>query len=115
MIKYMSDLPINAVVYMFGSSLHAPSVSLFLPVLGVSTDFLSSLSLRMTMEYAAKPPPGVTPDYDNPARNGVCRLFVVIPLLMALATIMVALRLYTRKFIVKNVGMDDCRSRIQSP
>ena len=60
------------------------------------------------MEYAAEPPPGVTPDYDNPARNGVCRLFVVIPLLMALATIMVALRLYTRKFIVKNVGLDDC-------
>ena len=61
------------------------------------------------MEYAAEPPPGVIPDYEHPARNGVRRLFVVIPLLMAIATVMVGLRLYARKFIVKKMGLDDCK------
>ena len=61
------------------------------------------------VKYAAKPPPGVVPDYDNPARNGVSKLFIIIPLLMAIATIMVLLRLYTRRFIVKKLGADDCK------
>ncbi len=69
--------------------------------------FLSPRGVDTT--YAAEPPPGDTPDYDHPARNGVCLLFVVIPLLMAIATIMVILRLYTRKFIVRNLGADDCK------
>ena len=63
----------------------------------------------MSTEYASKPPPGVVPDYINPLRNtGVIRLEVVAPLLMGIATIFVALRLYVRRFIVSKMGWDDC-------
>lgn len=66
------------------------------------------IARQLVTKYAEKPPAGVVPDYDHPMRNGVGRMFVVIPLLMAIATIMVALRLYTRRFIVGKLGPDDC-------
>lgn len=63
----------------------------------------------MSTKYASKPPPGVVPDYTNPPRNaGVTRLEVVAPLLMGIAALFVALRLYVRKFIVNKMGWDDC-------
>lgn len=63
----------------------------------------------MSSKYASKLPPGVVPDYINPPRNtGVTRLEVVAPLLMGIAAMFVALRLYVRRFIVNNMGWDDC-------
>lgn len=63
----------------------------------------------MSSKYASKPPPGVVPDYVNPPRNtAVIRLEVIAPLLMGIAAIFVALRLYVRRFIVDKMEWDDC-------
>lgn len=56
---------------------------------------------------ASPPPPGVTPNFDHPdsivdsfmATNAAC---------LAIAVLFLALRLYTRIFIVNSLGWDDC-------
>ena len=57
---------------------------------------------------AIPPPPGVTPDFENPyslAPVGRAVLGVTFPLM----TIAIASRLYTRLWITRSVGPDDCK------
>jgi hypothetical protein len=55
------------------------------------------------------PPPGVTPNFTNPDSIGY-QLIVVNVLLPAITIPLCALRLYTKRYILKTVHLDDCMS-----
>ena len=56
---------------------------------------------------ASAPPPGETANLVNPPRAKSTVLGVMIPLLI-LATSSVAMRIYTKQFIIKRLWWDDC-------
>lgn len=53
-------------------------------------------------------PPGVTPNYIDPP-NHTQQLIIFNSICMAIATIAVAMRIYTRAFVTHTFGKDDCR------
>ncbi|KAH7007835.1 hypothetical protein B0J12DRAFT_692198 [Macrophomina phaseolina] len=55
---------------------------------------------------AIPPPPGVSPNFDHP-ENKSSEVFIINILLPIIATLILLLRLYTRRFIVHNVGAED--------
>ena len=59
---------------------------------------------------AAKPPPGVIPNYQNPPNPLQVPEHVVNVLGILLTTGFVAMRMYTRHFILKSLWWDDCKS-----
>lgn len=65
-------------------------------------------SLREEIIGLAPPPPGLTPNFHDPPsiRHLVLIINITCPLLSA---IFVALRLYTTGFILRSVGIDDCK------
>ena len=58
---------------------------------------------------ALPPPPGITPNFVNPPN---LRAPAWSALQLVLATIAVAVRLYTKRFIVRRMLAEDCTSRI---
>lgn len=56
---------------------------------------------------SAKPPNGTTPNFVNPPSIGY-RQTVTNIVVLVIMIIVVLLRLYTRIFIVKSIGYDDC-------
>ncbi len=54
---------------------------------------------------AMPPPPGVTPNFVNPSN---LRQPGLVAVQITLATIAVAMRLYTKKFIVRRMLVEDC-------
>lgn len=64
-----------------------------------------------------KPPPGVTPNRHNPQNMLLPVEHAVSILGLILATGFVAVRVYTRFFVVKKPGWDDCKlpNTIQLP
>lgn len=54
------------------------------------------------------PPPGVTPNFDAPNPNGTA-LIVVSIIAIVCTTTVVAARLYTKAFLTRALGWDDCR------
>ena len=57
---------------------------------------------------AAKPPAGVTPDFKNPPSLQT-PLIVVVVLFVAISSFFVAMRLYTRHFVLRKLWWDDCK------
>lgn len=61
---------------------------------------------EMALVPAMPPPPNVVSNFDNPdslAPEGIA----IISIFLALMTLFVGMRLYTRIWIVKNTGLDD--------
>jgi hypothetical protein len=56
----------------------------------------------------ARPPPGVTPNFAHPESRGY-RITLTLIVCLVLCTGVVLLRLYTRYFITRMVGADDCK------
>lgn len=56
---------------------------------------------------ALAPPPGVVPNLTNPPESVVAS-YMVTSLTIAIATLAVLVRMYTRIFITKQVGFADC-------
>lgn len=56
---------------------------------------------------SAKPPNGITPNFVDPPSIGHRQTATNIVVLIVMIVV-VLLRLYTRIFIVKSVGYDDC-------
>ncbi|KAK8052513.1 hypothetical protein PG993_003898 [Apiospora rasikravindrae] len=63
------------------------------------------MSMYQGVMYAAAPPPGVTPDPDEP--HQATALVVVTGIFLPLAVISMAIRMYTRAAIVRKVAFDD--------
>lgn len=60
---------------------------------------------------SAKPPNGITPNFVDPPSIGHRQTATNIVVLIVMIVV-VLLRLYTRIFIVKSVGYDDCTWRV---
>jgi hypothetical protein len=56
---------------------------------------------------AMEPPDGVQPNFTNPHSSGWVTI-VIVALIIALSTPMVALRMYARKIISNRLWWDDC-------
>lgn len=56
---------------------------------------------------AAPPPPGVTPNFDNPPSEAY-EIYSISIAMCATATVVLLARLYTRAFILRATGLDDC-------
>ena len=70
---------------------------------------LLSNSTRPGIVGGLQPPPGITPNFVNPRSiEGTIAALVVV--CVVTTTISTLLRMYTRVFIAKNHGMDDCKS-----
>jgi len=57
---------------------------------------------------ALEPPPGVTPNFDQPP-NGNVPTLIVEGILISLSTIAVVLAVYTKLFFVKHIYLEDCK------
>ena len=57
---------------------------------------------------AAPPPPGVTPNFDNP-EGSEYEIYSISIALCLTATLTLMGRLYTRAVILRAVGLDDCK------
>jgi hypothetical protein len=54
------------------------------------------------------PPPGVIPNFEHP-ESQVYRLVITIAILLPVTTLVLFLRVYTKRVIVRNFGTDDCK------
>ncbi|KAH9216512.1 hypothetical protein DL95DRAFT_407493 [Leptodontidium sp. 2 PMI_412] len=61
---------------------------------------------RQEVVGAMPPPPGVIPNFEHPESRGN-QVVVTIAVLLPLATLVLSLRLYTRRMIVRTMGSDD--------
>lgn len=55
----------------------------------------------------APPPPGVTPNFDNP-EGSKFKIYSVSLAMCSSATLVLLLRLYTRFYLLRTYGLDDC-------
>lgn len=55
------------------------------------------------------PPPGVIPNFDNPFSRGGIYIAAATTIVVAMV-MFVTCRLYTKYFIVRKLGWDDCKS-----
>lgn len=60
--------------------------------------------MSLTVEPAAWPTGWPAPNYENPETRGHPSLFIVTSVV---TTIVVALRLYSRHYLLKSAGLDD--------
>ena len=65
--------------------------------------------LNYSITPAAQPPPGVLADFERPSPL-VTATIIVITILFFFTTALVALRIYTRHFFLKQLWWDDCMS-----
>ena len=57
---------------------------------------------------AIPPPPGLTSNYINPPSKAVWGT-VTTSVCLTVATLLVAMRLYTKLRVLRNLGLDDCK------
>lgn len=62
---------------------------------------------------AIKPPPGITPNFENPETKAPQLISVVVGFL-TVTSFFVLLRVYTRIYISKAFGIDDCKAYMRS-
>lgn len=60
----------------------------------------------------ASPPPGVIPNFVNPESHAY-QLIITVAVCLAFVVIAVSMRLYTKQFITKSMGWDDCKSNTE--
>lgn len=63
----------------------------------------------MTEQPAIPPPPGVVPNFIDP-ENRVMTIININAIFMALSGVILLLRLYSRRFIVHQLGFADCKT-----
>ena len=57
---------------------------------------------------AGVPPAGVTPNFDNPQNLDVL-LYVTATLTLSFATFAIIIRIYTKHFLLRAMGYEDCK------
>ena len=58
---------------------------------------------------AMPPPAGVTPDFSGRRTELQDKTIVIFSVMTALSSVFILLRVYTRVFLVKTFGLDDCK------
>lgn len=66
-----------------------------------------ALTVRDVIKPAVDPPPGVISNFDNPASRGQGVIVAGVVLLL-LSLLFVSIRLYTRIWVTRALGWDDC-------
>ena len=64
---------------------------------------------RLLQSPAMKPPPGLTPNLKNPPKHFFADRLVTMVLCLTFATLFVAMRMYTKLFVMKRHGWEDCK------
>ena len=57
---------------------------------------------------AGTPPAGIVPNFDNP-HNPAVLLYVTVGLTLGFATCAVIIRIYTKHFLLRSMGSEDCK------
>ena len=57
---------------------------------------------------AGMPPPGVIPNFDNPPNLHV-PFYIIASLTLSFATFAVIIRIYTKYFLLRSMGYEDCK------
>ncbi|KAH8707090.1 hypothetical protein GQ44DRAFT_817960 [Phaeosphaeriaceae sp. PMI808] len=78
--------------------LHKACYSMYSPI----------LSQRDKAVSVIPPPPGITPDFDNPPSRAQVIIIVHI-VFTSISTLFMGLRFYTARFITRHVRVDDCK------
>ena len=60
--------------------------------------------MSLTVNASSWPADWPQPNYEDPETRGSASLFIIT---LAITTVVVALRLYSRGFVVRSVGLDD--------
>ena len=73
---------------------------------------MSKQQLQKEMEAllngpAGTPPAGIQPNFDHPANLNTV-IYVTKTIALILATLAVFIRIYTRHFLLRSMGYDDC-------
>lgn len=68
--------------------------------------------LAMSSEGALEPPPGVTPNFVDPFSLVKYDVFGQ-SMCLAVSTLMVGMRMYSKSHLIKSVGWEDCKSTAQ--
>lgn len=65
------------------------------------------MSEQQPTQGVVPPPPGVTPNFDHPERRLDVTLYIVSSVGMAICTLCLAMRVYTKQWIKKAFGIED--------
>ena len=60
-------------------------------------------------EAVMDPPPGVTPDFDNPERRYDTTAYVLSSVGIAICTLCVAMRIYAKGWVKRAFGIEDSK------
>ena len=63
---------------------------------------------RLLNGPAGSPPAGTMPNFNNPSQNLVMVLYVTAGLSVTFATFAVVIRIYTKHFLLRSMGYEDC-------
>lgn len=61
---------------------------------------------------AGIPPAGIIPNFDNPPHLAVLLLEVTAGLTVGFATCALIIRIYTKHFLLRSMGYEDCKYRL---
>ena len=75
-----------------------------------STPQYGSLPADLSILPGMLPPPGVIPNFDNPHSRGGTYVAVATSIMVAMF-ILVTCKLYSKCFIARKLGWDDCKSK----
>jgi len=79
-----------------------------------SPDVLANLPPSLLREIPAlQPPPGVESNFLNPERRSQ-GIQSVATFLLCLITLMFAIRIYTKSFIIRKASWDDCKCAVMA-
>ena len=78
------------------------------PTPSLTPDQLEVALQKILNGPAGIPPPGTIPNFDNPPNLAVL-LDVTVGLTVGLATCAVIIRVYTKYFLLRSMGYDDCK------
>ena len=67
-------------------------------------------ALQALLNGPASPPPaGVVPNFDDPPQNLIVVLHVTAALCLSVSASCVAIRIYTKHFLLRSIGYEDCK------
>ena len=75
-----------------------------------TSDDLQAALEKLLNGPASPPPAGITPNLDNPPNQQVS-LSIVATLTLSFSTCAVIIRIYTKRFVLRTMGYEDCRWR----
>lgn len=78
------------------------------PTLSSTPDQLQAELQRLLNGPASIPPAGVIPNFDDPPNLDIF-LYITAALAISFATCAVIIRIYTKHFLLRSMGYEDCK------